>query len=117
MTNPGIIILEWVRFGFAALLLIGGIIALTGTLLGVFRFKYVLNRIHFAAKCDTFGVLLIFLSLILMMGLNFASLKLLMILVFIWITNPISSHLIAHLEVSTNPNLTNECEVVPYDSV
>ena len=111
------IVLQWIRFVFAALLLISGIIALFGTVLGVFRFKYVLNRIHFAAKCDTFGVLLIFLSLILMMGLSFASLKLLLVVVFIWITNPISSHLIAHLEVSTNPNITKECEVMPNDFV
>jgi multicomponent Na+:H+ antiporter subunit G len=111
------IILQWARFVLAALLMLGGMIALLGTVLGVFRFKYVLNRIHFAAKCDTFGVLLIFLSLILMIDVGFASLKLVLIVVFIWITNPVSSHLIANLEVSTNPNVTDECEVVPHDSV
>jgi len=111
------IILQWIRFALAALLMIGGLIALLGTVFGVFRFKYVLNRIHFAAKCDTFGVLLIFLSLMLMMGLSFASFKLLLIVTFIWITNPVSSHLIANLEVSTNPNVTKECEVVPNDTV
>ena len=106
------IVLQWIRFGLAALLLIGGLIALLGTVAGVFRFKYILNRIHFAAKCDTFGVFLIFLSLILMMGLSLASLKILLILIFIWVTNPVSSHLIANLEVSTNPDIEEECEVV-----
>jgi len=111
------IVLQWIRFGIAALLLIGGVVALLGTVMGVFRFKYVLNRIHFAAKCDTFGVFLIFLSLIIMTGLSFASLKLLLVVIFIWVTNPISSHLIAYLEVRTNPNLDKECEVLPNDVV
>jgi len=105
------IILEWVRFAIAALLMLGGLVTLLGTVLGIYRFKYVLNRIHFAAKCDTFGILLTISSLIVMLGWSFASLKLLLIIVFVWITNPVATHLIAYLEVSTNLNIANECEV------
>ena len=110
------IVLQWVRFALAALLLLGGMITLLGTVVGIFRFKYVLNRIHVAAKCDTFGFLLTFSSIILMLGLSFASLKILLILIFIWITHPVASHLIANLEASTNPNITQECEVVRDDA-
>ncbi|MCL2381046.1 MAG: monovalent cation/H(+) antiporter subunit G [Treponema sp.] len=111
------IIVEWARFALAALLLLGGMIALLGTVVGIFRFHHVLNRIHFAAKCDTFGVLLVMSSLIVMLGWNIASLKLLLILVFIWITNPISGHLIANIETGTNSNLQKECEVIRDDVV
>jgi len=110
------IILEWARFVLAALLLLGGMIALLGTVVGIFRFSYVLDRIHVAAKCDTFGLLLTFSSLMLMLGWNVASLKILLILVFIWITHPVASHLIANLEASTNPNITRRCEVIRHDA-
>jgi len=110
------IILQWIRFGFAALLLLGGMITLLATIVGVFRFPYVLNRIHFAAKCDTFGILLTLSSLIIMIGFDTASIKLLLIIISIWVTIPVASHLIAYLEVSTNSNITNEYEVMRNDA-
>jgi len=81
---------------------------------GLFRFHYVLNRIHAAAKCDTFGILLTFSSLIVVFGWDIASLKLILIIIFLWISNPVAAHLIARLEVATNPKFTEECEVMPY---
>ena len=110
------IILQWVRFAFAALFLLGGMITLLATIVGVFRFPYVLNRIHFSAKCDTFGVLLTLSSLALMIGWDFATLKLLLIIISIWVTIPVASHLIAYLEVSTNSKITNEYEVMRNDA-
>ena len=110
------IVSEWARFILAAILMSLGLLLLFATTVGLFRFKYVLNRIHVAAKCDTFGILLTFSSLILMTGWNITSLKLLLIIIFIWIANPVSSHLVAHMEVATNPNLSEECEVMPSDS-
>jgi len=110
------IVLEWARFIFAALLMSAGLLTLLATTVGLFRFHYVLNRVQSAAKCDTFGVLLTFSSLIIMNGWDAASLKLVLILAFIWIANPVSAHLIAHLEIATNPKFTEECEVIPYDA-
>ncbi|MCL2069123.1 MAG: monovalent cation/H(+) antiporter subunit G [Oscillospiraceae bacterium] len=107
--------IEWVRFILAALLMVAGLIVLFGATLGLFRFKYVLNRIHAAAACDTFGLLLTFSSLILIFGWDSASLKLLVIIIFLWISNPVSTHLIAHIEVATNPGLDKECEVMHHD--
>jgi len=93
-----------------------GLVTLFATAVGLFRFHYVLNRLQAAAKCDTFGMLLIFSSLIVMRGWDVASLKLILIIVFLWIANPVSAHLIARLEVATNPKFTEECEVIPYDA-
>ena len=110
------IILQWARFILAALLMLWGLLTLFATAVGLFRFDYVLNRIHAATKCDTFGVLLIFSSLALIFGWSIASLKLLLIIVFLWIANPVSGHLIAHLEVSTNSKIREKCEVIRNDA-
>ena len=110
------IALQWARFAVAALLMSAGLLMLFATTVGLFRFHYVLNRVQAAAKCDTFGVLLTFSSMIVILGWSAASLKLILILVFLWIANPVSAHLIAHLEVATNPKITEEYEVIRYDS-
>ena len=110
------IVLHWARFILAALLMTAGLVTLFATTLGLFRFHYVLNRLQSAAKCDTFGILLIFSSLIIILGWDTASLKLLLIIIFLWISNPVAAHLIAHLEVATNPKFTEECEIIPYDA-
>ena len=107
-------ILQWVRFAFAVLLLLGSLALLLATVIGIFRLKYVLNRLHVAALTDTLGVFLMFLSLAVMFGLNIASLKLFLIIIFLWIANPLTSHLIAHLEVATNLKINEEYEVEPH---
>jgi len=107
--------MEWIRFTLAFLLMGMGTITLVGATIGLFRFTYVLNRIHVSALCDTFGLLLIFASLMLMHGLSFASLKLFLIILFLWVANPVAGHLIAHLEVTTNPQEGIEYEVVRHD--
>ena len=110
------IFLHWARFIFAAFFMAMGLLMLLATAIGLFRFRYVLNRLHVAAKCDTFGILLIFSSLMLIKGVSIESLKLLLIIIFIWTANPVSSHLVAHMEAATNPNLEDECEVIPCDT-
>ena len=106
------IIIEWVRFVLAALFMASGLIALIGATYGLFRFKYVLNRIHVTVASDTFGLLLTYISLMLLFGWSATSLKLLLVIVFLCIANPVSNHLIAHIEIATNPNIDEECEVI-----
>ena len=104
-------ILEWIRFlAGVGLLLIGmGIFVLQ--LLGVFKFQYVLNRMHAAAMGDTLGIGVSLTGLIILSGFNFTSLKMALIIVFLWLASPVSSHLISRLEVVTNENLEAECEL------
>ena len=108
-------ILEWIRFAAGVgLLLIGlGIFALQ--IFGVFKFKYVLNRMHAAAMGDTLGIGVSLTGLILLSGLNFNSLKMALVIVFLWLASPVSSHLISRLEVTTNENLEEYCEL-PQDN-
>lgn len=102
-------ILEWIRFvAGVGLLLIGlGIFMLQ--IFGVFKFKYVLNRMHAAAMGDTLGIGVSLTGLILLSGFNVTSVKMAMIIVFLWLASPVSSHLISRLEVVTNEHLAEHC--------
>lgn len=95
-------VFEWMRFLVGAALLLAGVAIFIIEMIGVFRFKYVLNRMHAAAMGDTLGIGFCLLGLIVMSGLNFTSLKLFLVIVFLWFSSPASSHLIARLEVTTN---------------
>lgn len=94
--------IEWIRFLVGAGLLLCGLAIFVIELIGVFRFHYVLNRMHAAAMGDTLGIGFSLMGLIVMSGLNFTSLKLFLVIVFLWFSSPVSSHLIARLEVETD---------------
>ena len=103
--------MEMLRFIFAAVFLISGVATMAAAVFGMFRFKFVLNRMHTAATSDTFGLLLTMIGLIIWKGFGFEALKMMIIIGFFWISGPASSHLIARMEVSTNEKLEEECEV------
>ena len=73
------------------LLIVGVIVALIGTI-GCFRFDNFLARTHAATVEDTFATLLIILGLMLHYGFSLFSLKLLLILVFLYITGSTAIH-------------------------
>lgn len=73
--------------------------------LGLFRFKCVLNRMHAAAIVDTLGTLGIVLGLLLLCTSTVVRLKLVLILIFLWLTSPIASHLIAKMELLTGMDI------------
>ena len=104
-------VIEWIRFLAGAVCLLCGLGIFLVEMIGVFRFKYVLNRMHAAAMGDTLGIGFALAGLILMSGFTFTSVKLLLVIVFLWFASPVSSHLISRLEATTNPHLDNYCEV------
>ena len=87
-----------IRYALAAALMLLGLLALCTGVLGVFRFRDSLQRMHAAAVNDTLGVLLTLSSLILAEGWRAVSLKYVLVLVFLWIASPVSGHLIARME-------------------
>ena len=105
------LLLKWIQLLVGTALLIMGMITFALEIFGLFRFRYVLNRMHAAAIGDTLGIAISLLGLIVMNGLNFTSLKLFLVIVFLWFASPVSSHLISRLEVYTNPKLREKCEV------
>jgi len=80
---------------FYVLLFLGLFFFLVGTI-GILRFPDVLTRAHSAAKCDTLGAILSISAIAVYGGLNTSTVKLVLIIVFIWITNPTATHLIAN---------------------
>ena len=104
-------ILEWIRFVLGVGLLLMGLGIFLLQIFGVFKFKYVLNRMHAAAMGDTLGIGVSLTGMIILSGLNFTSLKMALIIVFLWLASPVSSHLISRLEVVTNEHLEQDCEL------
>ncbi len=102
---------EWIRWGFAVFFFAAGFISIAAAVFGVFRFRFVLNRMQAAAIIDTFGILFITLGLILMAwDMSFVP-KLLLILLFQWIGSPIASHMVGRMEVRTEKNLKKYMEI------
>lgn len=88
----------------AAIFIIMGIIVFLLSMFGVFRFKYVLNRIHAAALGDTLGLGSIVVGLMILGVDFFAGAKLFLIILFFWLSAPIATHSIAKVEILTNKN-------------
>lgn len=103
--------LEWLRFLVGTALIICGLVVAMVATFGLFRFKFVLNRMHAAALCDTLAIGTVLLGLIVINGFTFPSLKLLLIILFLWFASPVSSHLIARFELVTDDHIKDECEV------
>ena len=105
-------IIEWIRLIIGCTFLAGGLAIFFLELYGIFKMDYVLNRMQTAAMGDTLGISLVMIGLMIFSGLNFTTLKLLLVVIFLWFSSPVSSHLIARLEVATNEELSEHCEEV-----
>lgn len=72
----------------------GSLFALIGAL-GVIRFPDVYTRIHAASLIETLGAGLILLGLIFQAGLTLISVKLVLVFIFMFFTNPTTTHALA----------------------
>ena len=106
-----------IRLAIAAALILGGLFVLGVATLGIFRFESVLNRIHVAAKCDTLGALLVLVGLTVLSGPGAFSLKLTLVIAFLWLANPVASHLVARAEVATNERIGETCDILDLDDI
>jgi multicomponent Na+:H+ antiporter subunit G len=77
-----------------AIFLLGGLFFFSVGTIGLLRFPDLFTRAHSAAKCDTLGAVLCLIALMIYSGINYSSLKLLLVLIFLWVTNPTATHLI-----------------------
>ena len=101
MTN----VMDVIRLIACAILTVCGLCCLVSGVVGVFHFKYSLNRIHAAALMDTVGILLMLLGVIVAVGFDVTSLKLLVVIGLLWLTSPVSGHLIGRMEITINDEL------------
>ena len=103
--------MEILRFILGVVFILMGLLVFVIQLIGVYKFKYILNRMHAAGMGDTMGISLCLLGSMFLFGWSFTSLKIALIAAFLWLASPVSSHLISRLEVTTNEELEKYCKI------
>lgn len=78
-----------------SLLMFAGVFFILAGTVGLLRFPDVLSRMHATTKCDTLGAGLVLFGLMLFPGTLYFKLKLLLVILFLWITNTTGAHYIA----------------------
>lgn len=107
--------MNWIRFILGTVSLIFGLFFIVSSIIGNYRFKFALNRMHSAALGDTLGLLGVVLGICLYNGLNAVTLKLLIVVALVWLTSPVSSHLIMLMEISNGRYISESHESLPTD--
>ena len=103
--------LNLIRLILGLLFISVGTIVFVMEIIGVFKFNYVLNRMHFAGTGDTMGLAMTIIGTVIINGLNFGSLKLALVLVLFWFASPVSSHLISRLVLETDEHIEDNLKV------
>lgn len=88
-----------------------GIILFIFEVIGIYKYRFVLNRMHSAGMGDSLGIFLALLGLMLISGLNYTTLKFALVIFFMWLTSPTASHLISGLEALTNDNIEDNADI------
>lgn len=104
--------IEWIRFILAAGFLLFGMSIFFLEIFGTYRFHYVLNRMQIAATGDTLGIGMCLVGLMIANGFNWATAKLALVIVFLWCASPVSSHMIARLQMFTDKRVLDHCRIV-----
>lgn len=94
------IVLEIVIDLLSIVFLVGGLFFLFVGTVGLLRLPDVYNRLHAVTKCDTLGAGLVLLSLALQSS-PAAGIRLVLIIIFILVTNPTAAHVIAQAAYTT----------------
>ena len=94
--------MEWIRFALTAVLVVAGLLFCSVGVFGLFRFKYAANRMHAAAVVDTLGISLCMIGFAISAPDLFSGLKILLVVVFWWLSSPVASHLLCRLEIETD---------------
>lgn len=97
----------------AAVLILLGVVVIAVATFGVFRIRYVLNRMHASAMIDSLGLLLILGGLAILYGFTMPTLKLIFIVTLFWCASPVCAHLLMDLEADTSDSLHLHCEIRP----
>ena len=82
--------------------LLGGSLVVVAGGIGVLRLPDVYTRLHAAGVTDTLGALLLLSGLALQAGWSLVTVKLIMILLLLWLTSPVSSHALARAALAGN---------------
>lgn len=81
--------------GVGALLIVVGLVYVSGAVVGLVRLPDLYTRAHAAGKCDTVGSFAILAGLALVGGLEVADLKLVLLVGLVVVTAPTAAHALA----------------------
>ncbi len=100
----------------SVVILVGALFLLLASI-GLLRMPDLYNRMQAGTKATTLGSILIFLGFIILNGDNWS--KYLLLIIFIFFTNPLSSHALARAAhfMGINPILDRESEISPRDDL
>lgn len=87
---------------FIAFVLMGlGLIFLVGSAIGMLRLPDFYSRVHASGNSETLGTALVFLGLAIYNGFTDASFKIIVIFLFVFLGNPIGSHILSKAAYKT----------------
>lgn len=116
-------IIDWIVFALVAIFVLASLFMIFCGILGVYKFKYVLNRMNAAALIDTLALFIMNIGLIIATAYRYivtgsfdgssvmTILKIFLIVAVMWLTSPISGHLISKLEYITNEKIEEEIKI------
>ena len=104
---------EWIVFFITAILLLTALICFTTAVIGVYRFGFILNRMHSAGIGDSLGLFTAIAAVVIDTGLKTDSLKMMLLIVFMWFSSPASSHFLSQVEYYTNEHLYRHTDRLP----
>lgn len=92
------------------LFIIGGIFFMMVGSIGILRLPDFYSRTHAASKSDTLGIIFVIGGLIIFEGFTITALKLVLIVLFVSLANPIGTHALAMaaLKKGIEPLLTSQ---------
>ncbi len=106
-----------IRMICAVALILVGVVIFFISAIGNFRFAFVLNRMQISTNADTLAISAVLAGLICANGFDVLSMKMVAMLLFLWLVNPVAGHILAKTEAIVNKDIRDECEVVRYDDV
>lgn len=109
--------IDTIRFILSTICTVLGLFVLISGIFGIFRFKYSLSRIHASALFDTAGIFLMLLGVMIATGFNVTTIKMIVVIVFLWLTSPVASHLIGSLEVTIDDDIEKHLEVLDKEMI
>ena len=108
-------------FGFngqeiiACLLMGSGLVFLIGSMVGMLRLPDYYSRVHASGNSETLGTLLVFLGLMVFNGFSNVSAKIFIIAVFVFLGNPIGSHILAKAAYKTGHPVWTKKQAVQHE--
>ena len=97
-----------IRLVAASFFMVLGIFVFLSEVVGLFKFDYIMLRIHAVGIGDTLGIASIAIAAAILIGTPNAVLKLILVVVFMMISNPVTTHLLSNMEADLHHNANHE---------